>query len=661
MGSTSSKDGIQAVAIWIILCATLSAAGWLLSAIGELNSTGYLGVILLSLGGWGWVARSRRLAPATHLTPQRSDKGSPPFFRRRRFCRPLPALFLFISALILVSGLLYLPTNYDALTYRIPRTLHWLIQGHWHWITSTLDPRLNVMALGQEWLFAPVLAITHSTRPLFLYNFIPFLLLPGLIFATFRQLGIAPRVAWYWMWLLPTAGYCFALQAGSIGNDSYTALFALAAIYYPLRARHTRAISDLWIGALAAALLTGSKTTNVPLLLCFCIALWPARHLLRQRRLATTAVALLCILVSFIPSALLNQRYLGDWQGTSAFTGTEQHHTTDPIMGIAGNALQLLVANAIPPIIPFTDAWNTKAEALFATTLKPIRDHFPRVSLHIPQMLAEESSGLGSSLCALLLVTFAATLLMKRQASPPSTLKNPQSAKSVNLLGWSIAAASWIALFVTMAKVGTEAGPRIIAPYYPLCVTLLLLLPVNTLLTRKKLWQKLALGCALLPIPIIILQPARPLWPAQTAIQQLKISNPDNPMVARLDRVYSVYRQRGTVFNSFRPQIPAETKQIGTITTGDVNMTSLWYPIGQRYIHELSPQNEAKLLSQYGINIILATENGTQFRYQKTAKEWIAEHNGRVITEKEIIFKASGVTTSGYLVELPSLSSAPSP
>ena len=72
---------------------------------------------------------------------------------------------------------------------------------------------MNDRACGIEWLTAPLLLFTRCDRALFLLNFIPFLLLPGLVFSVFRRLGVRARVAWHWMWLLPT-GYIFLLQAG---------------------------------------------------------------------------------------------------------------------------------------------------------------------------------------------------------------------------------------------------------------------------------------------------------------------------------------------------------------------------------------------------------------------------------------------------------------
>jgi len=41
------------------------------------------------------------------------------------------------------------------------------------------------------------------------------------------------------MWLVPT-GYCFLLQAGSISNDLFGAVFAMAAVDFALRARQEK-------------------------------------------------------------------------------------------------------------------------------------------------------------------------------------------------------------------------------------------------------------------------------------------------------------------------------------------------------------------------------------------------------------------------------------
>ncbi|MEI9864984.1 MAG: hypothetical protein WDN00_10595 [Limisphaerales bacterium] len=103
--------------------------------------------------------------------------------------------------------MIYAPTHYTALCYHIPRVLNWLAAGEWHWIHTPVS-RMNYPGCAFEWLTAPVLLFTGSDRGLFVINFIPFLLMPGLVYSVFTRLGVRARVAWQWMWLLPT-GYGF--------------------------------------------------------------------------------------------------------------------------------------------------------------------------------------------------------------------------------------------------------------------------------------------------------------------------------------------------------------------------------------------------------------------------------------------------------------------
>ena len=201
---------------------------------------------------------------------------------RRRFRRPLPAIFLLVAVLIFLGGALHAPNNYDALTYRLPRMLNWLAAGHWFWI-PTINDRMNYSTTAWEWMAMPFFALLRSDRGLFLINALGFLLMPGLLFSVFRQAGRgAASVAWTWMWVLPLAYGC-ATQAGSLGNDFTGLLFCLASVHFGLRARRSGRVSDLWLAGLAAALMTGVKLSNLPLLLPCLVAVWPALGLLRTK------------------------------------------------------------------------------------------------------------------------------------------------------------------------------------------------------------------------------------------------------------------------------------------------------------------------------------------------------------------------------------------
>src|SRR5262245_43794292 len=110
--------------IWISVLATV--AGWILSALGRLDKTGYLAVGAAAAVGWIWWCFARERAGEwrrirwTKLT--------------WRFRHAVPFCFLALSLLVLFGGLLFAPANHTALSYRTPRVLNWLFEGHWHWI-----------------------------------------------------------------------------------------------------------------------------------------------------------------------------------------------------------------------------------------------------------------------------------------------------------------------------------------------------------------------------------------------------------------------------------------------------------------------------------------------------------------------------------------------
>jgi hypothetical protein len=68
---------------------------------------------------------------------------------------------------VILGGALYAPRNYDALTYRIPRILHWWTASSWHWIQTPND-RMNLSGTGFEWMMMPLFAASHSDRLFFL-------------------------------------------------------------------------------------------------------------------------------------------------------------------------------------------------------------------------------------------------------------------------------------------------------------------------------------------------------------------------------------------------------------------------------------------------------------------------------------------------------------
>ena len=117
---------VPLVRLWLWLSAFASAAGWTLSTFGQLNRAGYI-IASAAFVIFLWLAR-RELGLAF---------GGKLFYWNkflRRFRRPLPLCFMALAALIFLGGVLYPPSNYTGLSYRLPRALQWLAHGQWCWI-----------------------------------------------------------------------------------------------------------------------------------------------------------------------------------------------------------------------------------------------------------------------------------------------------------------------------------------------------------------------------------------------------------------------------------------------------------------------------------------------------------------------------------------------
>ncbi|HWB58127.1 MAG TPA: hypothetical protein VG733_01485, partial [Chthoniobacteraceae bacterium] len=526
-------------------------------------------------------------------------------------------------------------------TYRLPRVLHWLSANRWHWI-DTVNHRMNYSGTGFEWLMAPLVVFTRSDRGLFLLNYVPWLLMPGAAFGCLRELGVGGRVAWHWMWLLPL-GWCYLLQAGGIGNDSYAALYLLLSVSLALRAQRTRRLRDLWAGALAAALCTGSKASNLPLALPFLIAAWPARWLIPTRKAGSVAVAISCLVVSFLPLAVLNWKHTGSWTGDPQNTGKME--LRNPVAGIEGNAMQLIVHNFEPPIL--ASALNGKLDKLNGTDfIRGLKQDYPRLNFATAELPQEEGAGAGAGLGILFLVSLAA---WRKRCEVQD-----QGQKARIAHGYWIAIGAWIALGVYMAKIGSEAGQRLVAAYYPLCIALVLLHPGNARLVRRGWWRAVAFLVALSVFPALILDPGRPLWPAATILHGLPARFRGNAIVKRMENVYEIYSRRPRLFAPFVDRIPSGEKVIGFLDSGDNPASSLWEPFGGRRVVDFYPESEQRIFAEQPHIFIVASEGGIQKWYGEPAEQWIRDRGAVIITHESIIVKIHrGKPENWYLLDVP--------
>lgn len=624
------------VRIWILLSALLTASGWLLSAFQLANGAGYTIMLVLTAGAilfWQRKSRGR---------PDKSP-GRWVVIHRQRFKRLAPMLFLVLALLILLGGLLYPPVNGSSTAYRIPRVMHWLAAGRWHWI-HTLDVRMNIAGCGYEWFCAPLILLTRSDRLLFLPNWLSFLLLPGLIYSLFTRLGVRPRVAWWWMWLLPS-GWCFIFQAGSTINDAFATAYALASVDFALRARLNKKTGDLWLALLAAALATGVKQTGILLAVPALLAVWPSRNLLFNRPLASLAVATACLLVSALPTMIHNTQHTGNWSGvTPESWGKEVIES--PFWGLIGNTFCLATQNLKPPLFPFADAWNA-ARMKFLHT--PFGAHFLAFENfgYMSFGISETTAGIGSGITILMLISLGAARCCRRMsgAAPAANSRDP----FLRLLRW----VPWGLVLVFMARVSTFENQRLLAPYYILLFPALLASPGQSVLVHRPWWQSLARLVLVLAAGLLVISRDRPLFPSQTVVGWLAARHPNAKLVSNMSRTYAetpaAEKQRLRLWKN----IPPGEAILGYAAAdlGGLAETPLWLPFGRRQIQRVLPEDTPEQLRSAGIHYVLVQRDYLLMTHD-TIEQWLARYGGVLLTQWESLQDPYAPPEGFYLVRL---------
>jgi hypothetical protein len=549
---------------WILVSTWASIVGWSLSLGSHFNQISYawslafLAFALVVLCGKTNFLRSRGFfCPICFLKRLQENPSKPASW--------LPLLFGFVAFLALAGGILYPPSNYDALSYRLPRILHWLDAGHWHWI-DTPNTRQNYSAPGFEWLMAPLLVFFKTDRLFFLINWISFLLLPSLVFRTFRLTGIPANSCWWWMWLLPL-GYGYVLQSGGIGNDAFATVYALASVSFVLSADRKEKFSDLGWAILAVALLTGTKGSNLPLALPWFVAM-----LLRYRVWISNIPKLLpwmviALMISFVPTSTLNHKHTGSWSGDPTNQG--KMNLSNPFAGLLGNSLMLGYYSLQSPLLFSPSKINNLTTSLVPAEHKGwLLERFPRFELKMGEIPMEESAGIGLGLVA----CFAIWILKGKR--PPVSL-----GISCHETWFFLGMAGLGSLLFYMAKMGSEATARLLLPYYPF----LLLLPLGFCRLPKPQIQKIRWVFLFLTSWVIVplvLNPARPLFPVQKLLTFLG----DTPRLARVRQVYQTYMQRSTCWDPILTIVPPDFKTIGFFSHEDDLEAPLWKPFGLRKV-----------------------------------------------------------------------------
>ena len=583
--------------LYILFSASCIVSGWILSLLGSLSALGYgltLPAIFLSL---------LFLFPSL---PGGSRKGL--FIHFRRYKKPLPALFAIIALLCLIGGLLHAPSNYDFLTYRLSRLLHWQEAGSWHWI-ETFNPRMNYSGPNAEWLLSPLLALTQSDSFFFLTNWLAYLLMPACIFVVFRGMGVKSKSAWWAMWLIPMA-YCFVAQAASVGNDLLGAAFFLFAIAFSIQARRTSSVSLLAISALSMAICTGIKASNLPLILPWLLSILPCFEMFRR---ASVKMFLVIVACSFVPMAALNFYHTGNWKGTSP--EDKDLEAGSVLAGLIGNTLQATVGTLQPPVLPFPAPVNNQIEAFIPTSVQSfLAADFPRLQLRFVELPNEENAGLGLGIFGIAVLAFLFAILRRRNCKPiyrANSLsdygRKSDSPLGLSLFGLMIYGGVIFSTGAYMALMGSESTARLLSPYYPVLAALPFSLIGTTRMLDKKVWRVVFFLLAASAIILPITTPSRPLLPIPQVANSFKLPE---TLKNRINLVYETYRRRSDSLSEIREALPTNATNIGLICSVDDAEVSLWRPFqGKRRVTHVTNSDKLQSVDAVVVNSEILEES----------------------------------------------------
>jgi hypothetical protein len=269
---------------------------------------------------------------------------------------------------------------------------------------------------------------------------------------------------------------------------------------------------------------------------------------------------------------------------------------------LLANGITWPLDNLAPPVFPFASAWNHFADAITPASLAA---RFQAYSFepgarnwHLIELQVEESAGAGFGVTVLIgLSVLGVVLRSGRNKSGPS---------SGDLVTRLVCIAPWISVAYMMTKLNLGGGPRYLATYYPLLSMGLLLSPAQAGLIGRTWWRSWALFSFGLAGLLLVISPARPLWPAGWFWGHYGPRLKSSRLAVSAMDAYEAKSKRAEVFAPVIAALPGGASVLG-FSARDFPETSLWKPFGSRRILHVKMSDSAEAVRQRGIRYALVT------------------------------------------------------
>lgn len=471
----------------------------------------------------------------------------------RQIATPLTSRSVILVGICMVTAaVLYPPTTSDTISYRVPRILFWLQEEGVHHIAGP-DYRLNIMPAVWELASTPLFQWAGD-RLLGTWSLLSWVVCYLLLFSW--ALGFCGSVG-----RARQIGFIFGvsalavMQAGSPHTDLFASTLVLLSLYFVLEFEKSGQGRHIPWAILSLCLASGSKQSflvlGLPLGLWFIFSpMRPWRAFPWKWLPVWLPLFLLC---SPLPTFILNQQADGDWSGMNQ---TPEMRGKSPFWQLLLGGPMMAWQAIQPPLNPFF--------SLVGPGLQPIieqgRALVPKFDLPQKPITLSEAASLGIVLSLL----FAAGVIRAWRAGRCSLKSWPMFAALAGVGGLCTA----LALVVPGALGRTYCGFLFLV--FPLAM-----LGWSMVGARPLRWAVIAsLANAML---LLIINPARPLWPAGSIQTMLSRFDATSALAARMTP-YVVFRSRAQTGEHLVRTIPREETTFLAIMAPDHPLLPLWRP-----------------------------------------------------------------------------------
>ena len=549
---------------FVCLVVCLTVAGWGLSCLGKLAWQEWLSLACLPVA----VAVARRGAGSWNnlWASAREPLAFWPFS--------------LVAVLVLVAAVAYPPTMLDALTYRLPRILLWLQDNSVHHF-QTAESRLNYMPQGWGLVTLPLIQLAGD-RLVALWNYASWVVFYFIAFDWALEISGSLSKSRAMAFIASTSTFA-VLQACEATSDLFTTTLVLLGLRFVMQFERTRNWWEIPSAGLCLLLAADSKphvlVLVLPLTIWFFMSFSTPWKSFRWRWLP--ALIPLWLICSPAVSWILNFETYRNWSGVrdSSFAGSLVWNLS---LGTVMSFWQWIQ----PPVNPLALVLNSRLDLVISHL--GICNLLPRFTLKSYPISFVDGASMGLVLFVLLVAGVVLAIRRDRQAL-------------YSWRGWAFVTGLAGYLLALSQFVPAAVGRTF-------CVFMFLAVPLAMMgwnSMRPQVLRASLYLCLASSLLSIVLNPERPLWPANRVHQAL-VGVPRFKRLAKVMEPYLLMPERARTGDVLVQAIPVDEPAVVVLTGEDRPLLAFFRPYSLgRDVLLLAPHASQRELDRWQVNYVV--------------------------------------------------------